>query len=397
MDLPVVDPKEIPLIVHGDDDWRDRFDKLREAYPAFRVGDDPTIWFTRYDACREIFTNGDLFWAGNFGHEDTGVGLADCAWDAPSAEEGVQRHVAMRQTLMHIFAPNKAKEWEAAMLSVARNLIDRVADRGHCDFVHDFAHLYFPLIGCDMIGVPREDWDQLIQWEQDAFKIPADSDSKIVNLNNPTIHRIIEYVHKLLDEKRANPDDRLATWVAKQQDDGVFSAGDARWAMESLVLGSGHTVAAHLTYVFRYLADHPDIQAKVGADPDSVNGVCEELLRLYPIGGSQRTVTTDMEFHGVQLKAGDRVFVNFSMPNRDPRGPDFAEVNFERKVNKHLAFNQGWRQCIGLFFARKARNIAVTEWHKTIPSYELDRTKPIVEQVYAGVGFHELPLKWKPA
>jgi cytochrome P450 len=90
------------------------------------------------------------------------------------------------------------------------------------------------------------------------------------------------------------------------------------------------------------------------------------------------------------------VFVNFSMPNRDPRGPDFGAVNFERMVNKHLAFNQGWRQCIGLFFARKARNIAVTEWHKRIPIYELNRSEPVVEQVYAGVGFHELPLKWAP-
>jgi cytochrome P450 len=297
---------------------------------------------------------------------------------------------------MQLFAPNRVAEWEATMLGVARDLIDRVAEQGHCDFVHDFAHLYFPLIGCDMIGVPREDWDQLIQWEREAFKVPADSHSRIVNLDNPAIRSIVGYVHKLLDQKRAKPDDRLATWVAKQQDEGVLSSGEARWVMELLVLGSGHTVASHLTYVFRYLADHPELQARVAGEPNFVNGLCEELLRLFPIGGSQRTVTKDMEFHGVQLKAGDRVFVNFSMPNRDPRGPDFGAVNFERMVNKHLAFNQGWRQCIGLFFARKARNIAVTEWHKRIPIYELNRSEPVVEQVYAGVGFHELPLKWAP-
>nr|WP_087576170.1 cytochrome P450 [Sphingomonas sp. CDS-1] len=396
MDIPVLDPKDFPKVVSGNDDWRARFDALREAYPAFRVGSAPEIWFTRYEACREIFSNGELFWNGNFGdEEDRGVGTADRVTDRSTAEQGVRHHVVLRQALMNIFAPNRAKEWEATMHRFAIELIEKFADRGHCDFVHEFAHHYFPLIGCDMIGVPREDWEQMVEWEREAFKVPTDEHGMSFNNDNPAVHNIIKYTHDLLEKKRANPDDRIASWIAKQQDEGAFSADDARWAMEIIVLGSGHTVASHLTYVFRYLAERPELQSRLSEHPDDANNICEELLRVYPIGGSSRTVTADTELDGVQLKRGDKVFVNFSMPNRDPRAAGFDEINFERKTNRHLAFNQGWRQCLGLFFARRARNIAVQEWHKRIPRYSFDPSKPIVEQVYAGVGFHNLPLNWK--
>lgn len=395
MEIPVLDPADFPKLVTGDDDWRGRFDALREAYPAFRVGSAPEVWFTRYDACREIFSNGELFWNGVFGDEqDLGVGGPHRVHGPADAAAGVRDHVALRQALMTIFAPNRAKEWEASMHRVALDLIEKFEDRGRCDFVHEFAHRYFPLVGCEMIGVPREDWDQMVEWERDAFLIPADYTGMSFQNDNAAVHNIANYTHQLLEKKRAEPDGSIASWVAQQQDKGELSAGDARWAMEIIVLGSGHTVAAHLTYVLRYLADHPYLQDRLVNNPEDANNICEELLRVYSIGGSSRTVTADTELDGVPLKRGDKVFVNFSMPNRDPRAPGFDHIDFDRKANRHLSFNQGWHQCLGLFFARRARNIAVNEWHKHIPRYSLDKSKPIVEQIYAGVGYHTLPLVW---
>ncbi|CAN7646026.1 cytochrome P450 [Phenylobacterium sp. LjRoot219] len=396
-DIPVVDPKEIPMIVQGDDDWRARFDALREAYPFFRVGDDPMIWSTRYDAAVEVFKNGELFWQGPFGDGPHLHGFGEVVCDNEQAEAAMRRHVLVRQALMPMFTPARVQAWEGVIDSVGRELIDGFAKRGHCDFVHDFARLFFPRIGADMLGAPKEDWDQLCEWEHEAFKVPAGSQSAVYNLDNAAVHNVVEYVAKLMADKRANPDDRFASWVVKLQDEGQLTPEEATWAMQIFVFGSGHTVASHLTYVFRYLADHPELQARLAAEPDCVNAVCEELLRLYPIGGHMRTVTADTVFHGLEMKKGTKIFINYSMVNRDPRVPGFDRVDFDRKVNKHLAFNQGWRQCIGLFFARRARNFAVSEWHKKIPQYSLDRSEPLVDQVYAGVGYHALPLKWDAA
>jgi cytochrome P450 len=307
---------------------------------------------------------------------------------------GTRRHVTVRQALMPMFAPARVQLWEGVIESVGRELIEGFAGRGGCDFVRDFAQLYFPRIGAHMLGAPREDWDQLCDWEHEAFKIPPGSTSAMYNLDNSAVNNIHEYSRRLMAEKRANPDDRFASWVVRLEEEGVLTPEEATWAMEIFILGSGHTVAAHLTYAFRHLADHPELQARLVAEPECANSVGEELLRIYPLGGHMRTVTADTVLQGVELQKGTRVYINYSMVNRDPRVPGFGEIDFDRKVNKHLAFNQGWRQCIGLFFARRARNFALAEWHRHIPKYSLDRSQPLVDQVYAGVGYHALPLRW---
>jgi len=157
---------------------------------------------------------------------------------------------------------------------------------------------------------------------------------------------------------------------------------------------SGHTVASSLGYVFRHLADHPEHQQLITSDPSVIPTLCEELLRLYALFGHTRTVTRDVEFHGVQLSRGDKVFVMYTMPNRDPRCPGFDQFDPRRERNPHLAFNFGPRRCIGQHWAKISRDIAVAEWHERIPEYRIKPGAELREQVYAGVGYWSLPLVW---
>src|SRR5687767_11205598 len=112
--IPVISPDEIPMMVSGGDNWRERYDALRERYPFFRVGADPTIWFTRYDACREIMANAEMFWKGPLHHPgDTSPNLEEePVWDRESAEREARRHIAVRQALMPRYAPMEVVRWE---------------------------------------------------------------------------------------------------------------------------------------------------------------------------------------------------------------------------------------------------------------------------------------------
>jgi len=58
----------------------------------------------------------------------------------------------------------------------------------------------------------------------------------------------------------------------------------------------------------------------------------------------------------------------------DPNGVDFA-----RSVNKHLAFGGGAHRCLGSHLARQELMIALDEFHKRIPDYEI---KPGETPVY---------------
>lgn len=383
--IPVIDESHIPQIALPGDDWRARYDELREQYPFFRVGNDPTVWFSRYEAARTIFTDHDTF---------TSVGTMPI-YLLPGSEDP-PFSTAFRGALMPEYSVAKVKAWEPRMREIARDIIARFAGRGRCDYVTQFAHYYFPYVGADWIGIPREDWDQLVAWERDVFKVHEGDPSKMLDLQGTAMFSILGYIDKLVAEKRERPDDRFASFVLGLEIQGrPITDDEAKACIGLAVLGSGHTVSAHLGYLFKFFAEHPDVQRRLAAEPESIETIGEEVLRAFSLFGHERITTRDTELDGCRLKAGTKVFVAYSMVNRDPRCAGWDHMDLDRNPNRHMAFNMAGHRCLGIHWARAARRIAVEEWHKTIPSYRLDESEPLMEQVYAGVGYHHLPLVWQ--
>ncbi|WP_157103655.1 cytochrome P450 [Nocardia harenae] len=401
--IPMVDPAFVPQVVGGDVDWRGQLDALREAFPLFRVGEDKTIWVTRHETARELFADGETFyepnWVQQFGSHDA---LLDGSGFKPTddfdAVAGAHRQVRLRRAVMEHFTPKYVKTWEPRMHEVARELLARFSDRGECDFVNEYSKYFFPYLSAQWLGAPKKDWDQLVQWQHEIFQLkPTTEGDRMLHMSGQAMNSVLQYVSGLIAEKRVNPDDSFTSYAVHTTVDGTpLTEEEVRGIMTITVLGSAHTVTAHLGEIFRHLADHPEHQKLVAEDPDAIDALGEELLRVRSPFGHSRVVTKDIDFHGVQLHRGEQLFVMYSMVNRDPRCPGFDQVDVERRPNPHLAFNYGPRRCIGLHWARFARNVAIEEWHKQIPSYRLgvDVTE-LTEQIYAGTGFPSLPLVWK--
>ena len=402
--IPCIDPSAMPSIVDGHSDWLGDLDKLREAYPYFRVGDSPSIWFSRWEAGRDIYADAELFydsgWVREFGEKNALVKgdshKADIS-DVCPADELVQ-HMKMRHAVMDHFAPKYVRTWEPRMRQLCRDLIDEFQDTGECDFVRDFGRRYFPILGCQWLGVPREDWETIVDLVHHVFILqPGPGDDRTLEMAGQPIRDILAYLEKLMDLKRTQPDDSFTSYLIHTAsiDGRPLTEEEVRGALTIGVLGSGHTVSAHLGYVFRHLADHPEHRRLVRERPEMIPSLGEELLRIYGLFGQGRTVTRDVEFHGVQLRRGDKVMVLDMLVNRDPDCPGFGEIDVERATNPHLAFNFGARRCIGLHWARASRTIAIEEWHRAIPDYRVEDGAELTVQIYAGTGYRALPLTWK--
>ena len=99
----------------------------------------------------------------------------------------------------------------------------------------------------------------------------------------------------------------------------------------------------------------------------------EELLRFYAPVTMARIVAKDVEIGGRTMREGDWVLLPFPSANRDPEFFDRAdEFVIDREKNRHVAFGLGIHRCLGSNLARMELTVAVEEWMRRIPDFELD-------------------------
>jgi cytochrome P450 len=83
--------------------------------------------------------------------------------------------------------------------------------------------------------------------------------------------------------------------------------------------------------------------------------VADEFIRwASPATHFRRTAAQDFEWHGKQVRAGDKVLLWFISGNRDERAFEQPfRVDLQRGVNRHLSFGQGGpHACLGMWLAR---------------------------------------------
>jgi cytochrome P450 len=276
-----------------------------------------------------------------------------------------------------------------------------VAPTGGCDFVTGFA-LRFPTEAfLSMIGIDPADADIFVPWVEDFFAgFGGDPDG--VAAMAAALAGIREYWVAALEERRGEPEPRpgdLAAHLLHATYDGrPLTDAEMLDMLTVLVLAGLDTTRAELGYMFRHLAAHPEHRRALVDDPELIPSAVEEVLRYYTIiFGDGRKVTRDVEFHGASLRKGDMVYGLVSGANRDPRAYERAdEFVIDRKRNHHMGFANGPHRCLGAHLARREMQLAVREWLRVIPDFDVAAGEVLVERGGgAMMTLTHLPLVWE--
>jgi cytochrome P450 len=288
------------------------------------------------------------------------------------------RHSRLRRMLASAFTPKAIARLEDRITAWARELVDRVADDGHCDFAELAADLPLQTLA-EVFGVPQQDrwlmydWSNRVIGYQDpeyalSAKAGADGSTDMAKRAltlRPTpdangylpdqrtregMPDLYGYAHDLAELKRREPgEDVMSNLVTA----GVTTAEFEKMFWLLSVAGN-ETLRNGLPGGMYALLSHPDEYRKVEEDRSLLPGAVEEMLRWWsPVMRFRRTATVDTELGGREVKAGDKVVVWFSSGNRDERvfaEPDRFDVT--RTQNDHLAFGHGPHYCIGAHLAK---------------------------------------------
>ena len=147
----------------------------------------------------------------------------------------------------------------------------------------------------------------------------------------------------------------------------------------TLLFGGIETTEGMIANALLHLLDQPDQFARVKADPALTTNAIEESLRLEPAAATvDRYATSELEFGGARIKAGDLVMISIAAANRDPgtfAEPDAYNVT-RPNARQHLAFAHGPHVCIGMHLARLEAHTAITHVLERLPDLRLDPDKP---------------------
>jgi cytochrome P450 len=298
-----------------------------------------------------------------------------------------------RKLMAPTFQPRELAAFGDTMLACTDELLRSFAPDEVRDLHADAMHLALDIVVRTLFGAKLERFDDVeraidvvtteyrLLWHTWRAMIPRwvplPSHARLARVRAELDAILLEVIEQ---KRRAPGKDLLSRLLALTDDEGQgLTDREVRDEAMTLFLAGHETTALGLTYTFRLLATHPEIDAKVMAELDTVLGgraptqadlerlpytsaMVRESLRLYPpVWAMGRFAIEAVEVAGITVPQGTHVLMSQWVVQRDARWfPEPEQFRPERWLSGETAslhrfayfpFGGGPRVCVGQHFA----------------------------------------------
>lgn len=376
---------------HLDPEWVSNpypiWQELRERCPVAHTGRYRGVYFpTRYADIREVAYDPD-----RFSSRRVVVREGDYRVNSPPITSDPPDHRPMRMVLIPPFTPQAVAKLEPQTKAVCNELIDRIVSQRTCDAAVDYAQHIPVRIIAHMLGIPAEHGDQFRAWITMALQEGVTNQAALKQAEQ----EISDYFARQIAQRRKQPGDDLVSFLIKARHPSgePFSDRQVLGALRLLLIAGIDTTWSAIGSSLWHLATHAEDRRRLVRQPELIDTAIEEFLRAYAPVTMAREIVEDTELGGCPMRKGEMVMLSFPAANRDSeKFTDADEVRIDRKENPHVAFGLGIHRCIGSNLARMEMRIALQEWLKRIPDFELDQERPMTWSEGAVRGPRLLPI-----
>ena len=188
--------------------------------------------------------------------------------------------------------------------------------------------------------------------------------------------KLYAYFGEQMAERRRAPAGRHddACCVEAEVDGERLSDDEIRGFFNLLATAGNETVTKLLASAFYWLDASPTSAASWCEEPAVIPNAVEELLRFDPPSQYQgRTLTRDVALHGADAPEGRAsvMLVNGASGRDERRFPDPDRLDVRREIDFHLGFGYGRHVCLGAFLARMESRVALEEFFRRWPEYDV--------------------------
>lgn len=299
-------------------------------------------------------------------------------------------HRKYRNILDPMLSPKAVAKLGGTIHKLANDLIDQFIDKGECEYTKAFGRPLPVSVFLDLMGLPQDMRDTFVGW---AMGLLHAQDREIAG---KAMRECCAYLQTVIQEKTHHPDSGAVSAIVHGKLGSEPITGRDIFGFTFFLFIAGlDTVFATLNHIFLWLAENPERRKEIIHNPQNMDAILEELLRVFSVTFSGRNLTQDYELQGVKMKKGDKVTCVLPAANFDPAVfPNPREVNFHRPRKPNLAFTAGVHSCMGAHLARLEIKIAIVEFLKRIPDFEVRKGTKIEYWPGGVIGPKALPLTW---
>jgi cytochrome P450 family 110 len=357
-------PEALKIILTGDDS--ELFDAPGELNAAFEplLGTQSVIGLSgdRHRRMRQLlmpsFHGERMRSYGQLIQDITREVMNEAVTGEPLYVRKIMQKISMRVILRAVFGLNEGPRYQQLECLLA-NVLDKMSNPWK------FSFLFFPILRRNL--GPLSPWANFVRSRQQIDRLVYDEIAE--RRHHPNDSRT-DILHLLLS--------------ARDEAGEVLTDPELRDELITLLVTGHETTATALTWALYWIHKLPAVRKKLltelqaldgPPDPSVVfrlpylNAVCNETLRIYPVGilTFPRVTRSPLELTGTSLEPGTTVvgciYLTHHREDIFPNPDEFRPERFlERRYSpyEYLPFGGGARRCIGMAFAQFEMKLVIS-------------------------------------
>ncbi len=285
-------------------------------------------------------------------------------------------HTRLRALVNRAFVSRQIERLEPRIERLANELIDGFQAAGQIDLLPAFATPVPIVIITEMLGLPAEDGEQLLEWSHAMVAMYSHGHSHGDEIAaNEAAATFAAYMRDRIAERRKAPGDDLLSLMIAARDEAQKLSEDELISSTILLLNAGHEATVHQTgNAIRTVLLQGGDPGRFFTDHDAAAKTVEECTRFdAPLHMFTRFAYEEIEAAaGVVIKPGEETGLLLGAANRDPAAfEDAGRFIPDRGDQKNVTFGAGLHFCIGAPLARLEMRTSLKVLFERLPRIRL--------------------------
>jgi cytochrome P450 len=270
-----------------------------------------------------------------------------------------------------------------------QHLVNKFCEEGRADLVAQFAEHLPMAVMCEILGMPEEYNDRIVQAARDMLKGTETAISSNAY--------IMDALMRLTARRRAEPMEDFTSHLIKHP--ARLTDEETGQHLRVVLIAAYEATANLLANVLRVVLTDPRFRAQLSGGQMTVPQAVEQSLWDEPPFSTQLAYIAkqDTELGGQRIQRGDGLIFGIAPGNVDPRVRPDLKANMQGN-RSHLAFGGGPHECPGQDIGRAIADVGVDALLSRLPDVELACEEHELRWRSSIANRHlvELPVTFKP-